>query len=195
MIKKINIKIILTLFLSLAIILAGAVSCSSPQEEQAPPAAEQEQQPQETEEGQQPEEEIVEVIEEQVDYDAVNVAAELKGYIPSYLCLDKDNYIKIEITNNSDFTWKKDGQHMVRIGYHYYHKQTDSESYDNPTRTPLEQDLKPGETATVEVLINNISQEGDYIFRLDPVLEGKYWFSTKGVEMLEGEVYFGPCSN
>lgn len=195
MIKKLNISQILILLIPISLIIMLSISCSGPQEEGTTPPAPEGKQSEQLVEEQPVEEEIVEVIEEQVDYDSVDVDAEIKGFIPGYLCLDKENLIEIEITNNSDFTWKKDGEHMVRIGYHYYHKQSGTESYDNPTRTSLEQDLKPGETATIEVLVDNITQEGEYILRIDPVLEGKYWFSTKGVEMLEGETYFGPCSN
>jgi len=141
------------------------------------------------------EEEVIDVIEEEVDYNTATAGAELSGFIPSYLCTERDNYIKIDITNTSDFKWKKDGENMVRIGYHYHHKEQGVESYDNPTRTSLPQDVMPGETVTVEVLVNNIDASGNYILRIDPVLEGHFWFSSKGVDMLEGEVYFGPCSN
>ncbi|GAI24680.1 unnamed protein product, partial [marine sediment metagenome] len=51
-------------------------------------------------------EEAVAALEEQIDYDNAVIGAELKGFIPSYLCTNKDNYIKIEVTNTSDFTWK-----------------------------------------------------------------------------------------
>lgn len=140
-------------------------------------------------------EETVEVIDEDVDYDAVEVGAEMEGFIPGYLCTEQDNYIKIDITNTSDFTWRKAGENMVRIGYHYYHLQEAKESYDNPTRSSLPENVAPGETVSVEVLINNIDATGNYIIRIDPVLEGHFWFSSKGVEMLEGEAYFGPCNN
>lgn len=194
MINRIGLKLLLILLVT-ALIITGALSCSQSQEQPAEPETPIETPAEEGAASQQQEEEVIEVIEEQVDYDSASVGADIKGFVPSYLCLNQDNYIKIEITNNSDFTWKKDGEHMVRIGYHFYHKQQDTENYDNPTRTALEQDLKPGESATISVLVNDIEQEGDYILRIDPVLEGKYWFSSKGVQMLEGEVYFGPCSN
>lgn len=146
-------------------------------------------------------EEAVKALEESkeeiIDYENANAGAELKGFIPNYLCTDCDNYIKIEITNTSDFTWKKDGQNMVRIGYHYYGQSpdiSDCAEYDSTTRTSLPDDIKPGDTAVVEILINDIPKEGIYVLQIDPVLEGHFWFSSKGVKMIEGATYFGPCS-
>ncbi len=133
--------------------------------------------------------------EEVVDYENVSVGAEIKGSIPNYLCTDKDNYIKIEITNTSDFTWKKDGKNIVRFGYHYYGQDVEYTEYDKTARTALAQDLKPGETATIEILINDITNKGTYAIQIDPVLEGHFWFSAKGVPMLEGTAYFGSCSD
>jgi len=133
--------------------------------------------------------------EEVVDYENVSVGAEIKGSIPNYLCTDKDNYIKIEITNTSDFTWKKDGKNIVRVGYHYYGQDVEYTEYDKTARTALAQDLKPGETTTIEILINDITNKGIYVIQIDPVLEGHFWFSAKGVPMLEGTAYFGPCSS
>ena len=45
-----------------------------------------------------------------VDYTNAQFGAEINGYIPFFLCTDNDNYIKIEITNTSDFTWQSDGK-------------------------------------------------------------------------------------
>lgn len=144
-----------------------------------------------------PEEEIEELEEavEAIDYENALVGAEIKGYIPSFLCTDSDNYIKIEITNTSDFTWRSSGQNMVRIGYHYYGQDVDYSDYDQTTRTPLPDNLEPGESATVEVLINDITHKGTYVIQIDPVLEGHFWFSSKEVSMLQGKVYFSSCTD
>jgi len=136
------------------------------------------------------EEEAVEVV----DYESAQLGAEIKGYIPSFLCTDSDNYIKIEITNTSDFTWRSSGENMVRIGYHYWGQDVDYSEYDNPARTSLPNNLKPGESATIEVLIIDITNKGIYVLQIDPVLEGHFWFSSKGIPMLEGRTYFGSCT-
>jgi len=147
------------------------------------------------EEGSISDDEIKELEEavEAVDYDTARVDAEIKGYIPSFLCTDSDNYIQIKITNNSDFTWRSTGQNMVRIGYHYYGQDVDYSDYDKTTRTSLPNDLEPGESATVDVLINDITNKGTYVIQIDPVVEGKFWFSSKEVEIIQGKVYFSLC--
>jgi len=144
------------------------------------------------------EEEVEELKEEAVDvvdYESAQVGAEINGYIPSFLCTDSDNYIKIEITNTSDFTWRSSGEDMVRIGYHYWGQDVDYSEYDNPARTSLPNNLKPGESATIEVLIIDITNKGIYVLQIDPVLEGHFWFSSKGIPMLEGGTYFGSCTD
>ncbi len=139
--------------------------------------------------------EIEEIADVLVDYEKVQVGAEIKGYIPSFLCTDSDNYIKIEITNTSDFTWISSGKNMVRIGYHYWGQDVDYSKYDNPARTSLPNNLEPGESATIDVLIIGVTNEGIYVLQIDPVLEDYFWFSSKGIPMLEGRPYFGSCTD
>ncbi|MEA2015696.1 MAG: hypothetical protein U9O59_03125 [Actinomycetota bacterium] len=141
------------------------------------------------------EDEIKELEEavEAVDYENAEIGAEIKGYIPSFLCTDSDNYIKIEITNNSDFTWRSDGQNIVRIGYHYYGQDVEYSDYDKTARITLPDNLEPGESVTLDVMINDIVNEGTYVIQIDPVVEGKFWFSSKDVEVLQGKVFFGSC--
>ncbi len=140
-------------------------------------------------------EEAVAALEEQIDYDNAVIGAELKGFIPSYLCTNKDNYIKIEVTNTSDFTWKCDGRDTVRVGYHYYGQDVEYTDYDRTARTALPCDIAPGESSEVEILINDITNEGIYVIQIDLVLEGKFWFSSKGVSMIDGVVLFNPCTD
>jgi hypothetical protein len=150
----------------------------------------------ETESGAILKEEVEEPEEfEEVDYENAVVGAEITGYIPSYLCTDADNYVKIEIANTSDFTWKCSGKNRVSIGYHYYGQDVDYSNYDKTTKTLLSDNLEPGETATVEVLINDITHEGFYVIQIDPVLEGHFWFSSEGISMLEGKAYLGSCTD
>lgn len=129
---------------------------------------------------------------EEVDFTTATIGAEIKGYIPSYMLTDKDNIIKIEITNTSDFAWRTDVPNLVRIGYHYYGQDVDFIDYDRTARSVLPQEVNPGETVAIDVLINDIKNEGNYVIQIDPVMEGNFWFSDKGVSMLEGTAYFGP---
>lgn len=136
------------------------------------------------------------IIEEDLtDYDSVNASAELKGAIPNFLCTNSDNYIKVEVTNTSDFTWRKDGPHSVRLSYHYFGQDVDYSEYDKTRRTGLSENLEPNESTEVILLIDDITNPGIYILQIDIVLEGKYWFSSQGMEMIEGPVLFGECSN
>jgi len=135
----------------------------------------------------------------EIDYQNVTVGAEMEGYIPSFLCTNKNNLVRIEITNTSDFVWSIERPGLVRLGYHYYGQDVDYVDYDRTSRSELPREVNPGETVSVDVLINNIENPGYYIIQIDPVLEGNdipednFWFSSKGVEMIEGLCYFGPC--
>lgn len=142
-------------------------------------------------------EEVVNSVkgEDLTDYDNVKVGAEIKGAIPGFLCTNKDNIIPLEIKNTSDFTWRNDSKNSVRVGYHYYGQDVDASDYDGTTRTELEKNVAPGETIKVNMLINDIKKPGNYVIQIDLVLEGKYWFSSKGVAMIESPVYFGECKN
>ena len=136
------------------------------------------------------------IIEEDLtDYDNVTASAELKGAIPNFLCTNRDNYLKIEITNTSDFTWRKESTHSVRVGYHYFGQDVEYSEYDKTTRTGLPHDVEPGETVEVTMLIDDIENKGIYILQIDLVLEGKYWFSSQGMEMIQGPVMFDACSS
>ncbi|OQA21131.1 MAG: hypothetical protein BWY60_00829 [Actinobacteria bacterium ADurb.Bin346] len=136
----------------------------------------------------------------QIDYRSATVGAEMVGAIPSFLCTNRDNFITIKITNTGDFPWRTERPGVVRIGYHYYGQDVDFVDYDGTSRSTLPGVVNPGETVTVLVLINNITNPGNYVIQLDPVIEGNenpennFWFSSKGVKMIEGLVHFDECA-
>ena len=142
-------------------------------------------------------EEIVNSVkgEDLTNYDTAKAGAELKGAIPGFLCTNKDNIMVVEIKNTSDFTWRNDSANSVRVGYHYYGQDVDASDYDGTMRTELKNNVAPGETIKVDMLINDIKQPGNYVIQIDLVLEGKYWFSAKGMEMIESPAYFGVSAN
>ena len=133
--------------------------------------------------------------EDLTNYDTVKVGAELKGAVPGFLLTNKDNILTIEIKNTSDFTWRNDSRNSVRVGYHYYGQDVDASDYDSTMRTELKNNVAPGETIKVDMLMNDIKQPGNYVIQIDLVLEGKYWFSSKGMEMIESPTYFGESAN
>ena len=127
------------------------------------------------------------------------IGAEMTGIIPSFMCTNKTNIVKVTVKNTSDFTWRADIPNLVRFGYHFYGQDVDFTEYDNTIRTELLQDIRPGETATVNVEINDVLNKGIYVIQIDMVLEGNedvannFWFSSKGVTMIEGSSYFDNC--
>ncbi|MES0341405.1 MAG: hypothetical protein ABUK08_03725 [Candidatus Humimicrobiaceae bacterium] len=141
--------------------------------------------------------ELAEALEEEVveavDFESAQLGAELSGYMPSYLCSNADNYVAVEVTNTSDFTWRVSGTNTVRIGYHFYGQDVDFVEYDKTARSVLPDDLEPGETARVEVLINDIINPGIYVVQIDIEVKGYAWLSSLDVPMVEGHVYFEDC--
>jgi hypothetical protein len=127
------------------------------------------------------------------------IGAEMTGAIPSFMCINKKNMVTIEVKNTSDFTWRTDMPNLVRFGYHFYGQDVSFTEYDNTIRTVLPHDVKPGETATVNVDIKDVLNKGTYVIQIDMVQEANddaannFWFSSKGVTMIEGTSYFGTC--
>ncbi|MBM3706241.1 MAG: hypothetical protein FJW66_06935 [Actinobacteria bacterium] len=127
------------------------------------------------------------------------VGAEMTGAIPSFMCINKKNLVTIEVKNTSDFTWRTEIPNLVRFGYHFYGQDVSFTEYGNTLRTVLPHDVKPGETATVNVEINDVVNKGNYVIQIDMVQEANddpannFWFSSKGVAMVEGHSYFGAC--
>jgi hypothetical protein len=127
------------------------------------------------------------------------IGAEMTGAIPSFMCINKMNMVTVEVKNTSDFTWRTEIPNLVRFGYHFYGQDVSFTEYDNTIRTVLPHDVKPGETATVNVDIKDVLNKGTYIIQIDMVQEANddaannFWFSSKDVTMIEGTSYFGTC--
>ena len=127
------------------------------------------------------------------------IGAEMTGVIPSFMCINKINMVTVEVKNTSDFTWRTDIPNLVRFGYHFYGQDVSFTEYDNTIRTVLPHDVKPGEIATVNVEIKDVLNKGTYVIQIDMVQEANddaannFWFSSKGVTMIEGTSYFGTC--
>ena len=127
------------------------------------------------------------------------IGAEMTGAIPSFMCINKINMVTVEVKNTSDFIWRTDIPNLVRFGYHFYGQDVSFTEYDNTIRTVLPHDVKPGEIATVNVDIKDVLNKGTYVIQIDMVQEANddaannFWFSSKGVTMIEGTSYFGTC--
>ncbi|HEY6230124.1 MAG TPA: glycosyltransferase family 39 protein [Pyrinomonadaceae bacterium] len=68
---------------------------------------------------------------------------------------------------------------QIAVGNHWLDAAGNVVSNDDG-RTALEQDLRPGETMTMRLVVNAPAQRGDYILEIDVVQEGVSWFSLKG---------------
>jgi hypothetical protein len=127
------------------------------------------------------------------------IGAEMTGAIPSFMCINKTNMVTVEVKNTSDFTWRTEMPNLVRFGYHFYGQDVSFTEYDNTIRTVLPHDVKPGEIATVNVDIKDVLNKGTYVIQIDMVQEANddatnnFWFSSKGVTMIEGTSYFDTC--
>ena len=127
------------------------------------------------------------------------IGAEMTGAIPSFMCINKTNFVTVKVKNTSDFTWRTDVPNLVRFGYHFYGQDVSFTEYDNTIRTVLPHDVKPGEIAIVNVEIKDVLNKGTYVIQIDMVQEANddaannFWFSSKGVTMIEGTSYFGTC--
>lgn len=127
------------------------------------------------------------------------IGAEMTGAIPSFMCINKTNFVTVKVKNTSNFIWRTDIPNLVRFGYHFYGQDVSFTEYDKTIRTVLPHDVKPGETATVNVEIKDVLNKGTYIIQIDMVQEANddvannFWFSSKGVTMIEGTAYFDTC--
>ena len=136
---------------------------------------------------------------QEIDYRNAVINAEMSGYIPSFLCTDRDNFVTIAVKNTSDFTWRNKRPSAVRVGYHYYGQIVDFVDYDKTSRSEFASPVEPGDTVYIEVLINDITNPGYYVIQIDLVMEGSqipennFWFSSKGVKMIEGLCFFDKC--
>ena len=127
------------------------------------------------------------------------IGAEMTGAIPSFMCINKTNFVTVKVKNTSNFTWRTDIPDLVRFGYHFYGQDVSFTEYDKTIRTVLPYEVKPGETATVNVEIQDVLNKGTYVIQIDMVQEANddaannFWFSSKGVTMIEGTAYFDTC--
>ncbi|MCL5069718.1 MAG: hypothetical protein M1308_02300 [Actinobacteria bacterium] len=144
--------------------------------------------------------ETTEIVQPAITAEKITkIGAEMTGAIPSFMCINKINMVTVEVKNTSDFTWRTDIPNLVRFGYHFYGQDVSFTEYDNTIRTVLPHDVKPGEIATVNVEIKDVLNKGTYVIQIDMVQEANddaannFWFSSKGVTMIEGTSYFGTC--
>ena len=123
----------------------------------------------------------------------VIVGAEINGVIPDILYIGEVNYFNIKVKNTSDFIWKgrMTGGDEVRFSYHLTNLDNGNKHFGQNHRTTLFQDIKPGEIIDLNMEVVEYSvPPGNYKIEIDPVIEGRFWFSLKGGSLFTGEVEF-----
>ena len=89
--------------------------------------------------------------------------------------------LPVRVRNASPTTWHAGGgAARVNLSYHWTTADGDAVHYDG-RRTPLTDDVAPGETVTLDLQIEAPPQAGDYRLELDAVYEYVGWFSDRGV--------------
>ena len=86
--------------------------------------------------------------------------------------------VTVAMRNIGSMTWKRQGKHAVRLGYHW----RDEEGKTIPAadyRTALPHDVAPGEWAEVQAAVALPSIPGKFNLVLDMVHEGVTWFEER----------------
>jgi 4-amino-4-deoxy-L-arabinose transferase-like glycosyltransferase len=99
--------------------------------------------------------------------------------------------LDLTVRNMSNVTWQGRQWHadafQIAVGNHWLNGAGNVVSNDDG-RTALAEDLRPGETTTMRLVVNAPAQRGDYILEVDLVQEGVSWFGLKGSQTWRGHV-------
>jgi len=88
--------------------------------------------------------------------------------------------VTIEIVNAGWSTWTGDGDHPVRVSYHWLTSDSAIAHFDGE-RTNLPRPIAPGDSGEAFVAITAPAEPGDYQLAIDLVKEGVTWFSEAGM--------------
>ncbi|HYV25175.1 MAG TPA: hypothetical protein VE969_08040 [Pyrinomonadaceae bacterium] len=110
---------------------------------------------------------------------------------PTTLSSGQRATLNLSLKNISGVSWQGRQWHadpfQIAVGNHWLDAAGNVVSNDDG-RTALEQDLRPGETGTMNLVVNAPAQRGDYILEVDVVQEGVSWFGLKGSKTWRGRV-------
>jgi len=90
--------------------------------------------------------------------------------------------VPVSVTNAGTTLWPSNGRAAINLGTHWYRPDGSIVEWDG-LRTPLPQDLAPGQTVTVQARVRAPSAHGTYQLRFDMVYEGLTWFSSQSQAM------------
>ncbi|MGE5303758.1 MAG: SPOR domain-containing protein [Alphaproteobacteria bacterium] len=102
--------------------------------------------------------------------------------IPTQMAADKTVSADISVKNASERTWQskpdQKGRYAVNLSYHWLDRKGQVVVFDG-LRTPLPQDLKPGESVKINASIRAPQHPGQYTLEVTLVQEAAAWFPEK----------------
>lgn len=87
--------------------------------------------------------------------------------------------LNMELLNQGSFIWLANGSNAVHLSYHVLDRSKKILDYDNE-RFILPHDMRPDDSAKIDVELDLQLAEGEYILEFDLVEEGLTWFAEKG---------------
>jgi SAM-dependent methyltransferase len=93
--------------------------------------------------------------------------------------------ILAEVTNQSDRVWPAGS--MIKLANHWY--RGDSVVTWDDGRADLPQDVAPGESVKLELMVNAPAAAGEYRLELDMVQEFVAWWSESGSQRISREIH------
>jgi 4-amino-4-deoxy-L-arabinose transferase-like glycosyltransferase len=110
---------------------------------------------------------------------------------PTQLRAGQPATIQVAVKNVSQSLWlapeRSGGDFRLAVGNHWLDQNGDSVVSDDGRGT-LSNDVSPGATITVPLLINAPRRAGEYLLEVDMVQEGASWFGLKGSPTWRGRV-------
>jgi len=87
--------------------------------------------------------------------------------------------VPLTLVNKGQMTWPASGVLPIDISYHWLSAKDDVYLFFEGLRTPLPHDVAPGETLSVNAIVQAPPRPGDYRLQWDLVHENVTWFSGK----------------
>ncbi len=97
----------------------------------------------------------------------------------------------VKVVNNGFMDWIAESDKPVRLGWHWYNRDTREIEYFGAGRALLPSDVAHGQSTEVEAFITAPDKPGRYVLAYDLVHEKVAWFSQEGVIPLEVSVDIG----
>jgi hypothetical protein len=87
--------------------------------------------------------------------------------------------VPVTLVNNGEMTWPSSGVLPIDVSYHWMSATGDIYLVFEGLRTQLPHDVSPGETLSVNAIVQAPPRAGDYRFQWDLVHENVTWFTGK----------------